>query len=93
MILLFILWTFEKMYSAYLSTQNGSSVVPSIIWWFIVAPYIYKAIIVENECRKKIVHNTIINLNNAYCAKCGNKQDKDASFCTACGQALIINKN
>ena len=55
---LLVLWTFEKAYTVYLSIQAGDNPIASIIWWLIIAPYIYKAFKVENERRKSVTSNT-----------------------------------
>jgi hypothetical protein len=48
-ILLMILYTFDKGYLFY--ELRGNNVMP-IIWWLIVMPYFWKALMVENERRK-----------------------------------------
>lgn len=83
-----ILWTVEKAYTLYLSVQTGGSPIGSIIWWFIVTPYIYKAYIVANEYRKIKKGNAFV-FNGVFCTKCGSGQDIDARFCSKCGSGLI----
>ncbi len=90
-VLLMALWTFEKAYTLYLSVQSGGGVWSSIIWWLIVTPYIYKALVVENEYRK--TKKVAIDVNTIFCSKCGAKQGADAKFCTKCGVGLIIPNN
>lgn len=85
---LMALWTYEKAYTLYLSTQSDGSPIGSIIWWLIVMPYIYKALVVENEYRKARKTTSTV-LGSFFCTKCGTQQEKDAKFCTKCGVQLI----
>jgi ribosomal protein L40E len=86
-ITLLALWTLEKAYTIYLSVQSSGSPIGSIIWWLIVAPYIYKALKVENE-RRKIKDSSNMKLDGVYCTNCGTRQGKSAKFCTKCGVNL-----
>lgn len=88
---LFILWTIEKIYTLYLAAESGGFILGSIIWWFIVAPYIYKALLVENARRKGIQNPAIVTtdvVEGVYCTKCGTKAESDGKFCTKCGTQL-----
>ncbi|MEK6816987.1 MAG: zinc ribbon domain-containing protein [Nanoarchaeota archaeon] len=80
---LLILWTVEKVYALYLSAESGGGIIAPIIWWLIVSPYIFKALIVENERRAGNVQHVVVE--GAYCPKCGTRQEKDAKFCIKCG--------
>ncbi len=84
---LLVLWTLEKAYTLYLSVDMGSTPISSIIWWLIVAPYIYKALVVENA-RIKNKQNPSVEVEGIYCTKCGTRQAKDSKFCTKCGNQL-----
>jgi len=89
-IALLILWTIEKGYTLYLATESGGFILSSVIWWLIVTPYIYKALLVENA-RLKITSDpsTDTETDGVYCTECGNKATTDAKFCTKCGKQLI----
>lgn len=53
MVLLMIFWTIDKVYTLYLSLQNGEGFLyGAIIWWLVVTPYVYRALLVENERRR-----------------------------------------
>lgn len=88
---LFVLWTIEKIYTLYLAAESGGFVFGSIIWWLIVAPYIYKALLVENARRKSIQNPATVTANvveGVYCTQCGTKADNEGKFCTKCGTKL-----
>jgi len=88
-IALMALWTFEKIYSVYGVVQSGSgSVVIPMIWWFIVMPYFWKALRVENE-RKKLVPVIIGNVELIFCHKCGTQIEVNSRFCHKCGAKII----
>lgn len=90
-ILLMILWTYEKGYTLFLSVQSGGGGIGSVIWWLIVTPYIYNALVVENAHRK--IARVAIKADTIFCSKCGTKQVTDAKFCTECGAGLIVPNN
>lgn len=88
---LFILWTIEKIYTLYLAAESGGFVWGSIIWWLIIAPYIYKALLVENARRKGEQNTVTVGadiVTGVYCTKCGTKAESDGKFCTKCGTPL-----
>ena len=84
---LLALYTLEKAYTLYLSVETGGFVLSSIIWWLIVAPYIYKALLVENA-RSKGVQTEPAVVGGVYCTKCGTRAEGDGKFCTKCGTQL-----
>lgn len=88
---LLILYTIEKIYTLYLSVEMGGFVLGSIIWWLIVTPYIYKALLVENARKKGIQNPATVTadvVEGVYCTKCGTKAESDGKFCTKCGSQL-----
>ncbi len=88
---LLILYTIEKIYTLYLSVEMGGFVLGSIIWWLIVTPYIYKALLVENARRKETqnpVDLTASVTEGVYCTKCGTRAKSDGKFCIKCGTEL-----
>lgn len=85
-ITLLILWTLEKIYSIYLSAEVGGGLLGPIIWWLIVSPFMFKALMVENE--RRAASKQVPVVGGAYCTKCGTRQDKDAKFCTKCGAEM-----
>lgn len=89
---LLVLYTIEKIYTLYLSAEMGGFVLGSIIWWLIITPYIYKALLVENARRKGVENPTTVAadiVEGVYCTKCGTKAESDGKFCTKCGTQLV----
>lgn len=90
MITLMILWTIEKMYTAYLTIENqGGSVMGSIIWLIIGLSVIYRALKIENERRKQVpvLEGVSVETEGNYCSQCGTKSGMNAKFCASCGSA------
>ena len=87
MIGLMILWTIEKMYTAYLTVENrGGSVMGSIIWLIIGLSVIYRALKIENERRKvKPANQTIDVATGNFCSQCGTSLAAQSKFCASCG--------
>lgn len=85
-ITLLILWTIEKIYTLYLSAEGGGWALGSIIWWLIVSPFMFKALMVENERRTRGLQSVVVE--GAYCSKCGTRQERDTKFCTKCGAQM-----
>jgi hypothetical protein len=87
---LLVLWTIEKVFTLYMSVENGGGVWGSIIWWLIVTPYIYRALLVENEkCKNKKNKSDIIS-EGSFCSKCGEKLKDEAKFCGRCGNKINL---
>lgn len=84
MIGLMILWTIEKLYSAYLSIEMGGSLIGSVIWLVIGLSIINKALNVE-DARRKLVPASQAGDKVSYCKECGTKQEKESKFCSNCG--------
>jgi hypothetical protein len=86
-----ILWTMDKAAQMYDVVSSGQSVgwLGIIIWWFILMPYLYKALKVENARRKKSVATRQAN-KGSFCSKCGNALDDDSVFCAKCGAKVGI---
>ena len=85
-ILVMLLWTGDKVYQLYemIKAEQGSFIA-IIIWWFIVMPYLYKALRVENR-RKKTLAPVVIKDSVGYCNQCGTQTQKQGSkFCSKCG--------
>ncbi len=87
MILLMILWIFEKSYTAYLAIENGNSIVGSILWLIFGISIIYKALIIENKRKKTL--KSIESSNTPFCHNCGAKQETNTNFCFSCGTKII----
>lgn len=91
-IVLFIVWTIEKIFTLIYSVEAGSSPIGSIIWFLIVAPVIYKAYVVENERSNmslNIIASKELSVNYAFCSQCGKEVSSDAQFCKFCGNKTI----
>ncbi len=87
MVTLMILWTIEKVYTAYLTVENqAGSVWGSIIWLIIGLGVIYKALKVENE-RRSLSPASATHDTGSFCKECGTKQENGSRFCAKCGTA------
>ena len=85
---LMVLWTADKGTQLYnISVSGEGSVLSIIIWWLVLMPYLYKALKIENT-RRVGAPVTIRSEEGVYCVHCGDRQDKDAKFCTACGKQI-----
>ena len=80
-----ILWTADKAVQIY--NSMGSGWLGIAIWWFILMPYLYKALKIENARRKKSA-STIRTGRGSFCSKCGNLLDEDSVFCAKCGTKI-----
>jgi len=84
-ILLMVLYSFERGAQVYEISQSGSnSIALPIIWWCIVMPYFWKALRIENE-RKKVAKLHVVHSDNRFCKHCGSKVELDSKFCANCG--------
>ncbi|MBU1104510.1 zinc ribbon domain-containing protein [Candidatus Parcubacteria bacterium] len=84
-VLLMIMWTFEKGYNLYeIGQGGGGSVIMPIIWWLIVMPYFWKALVVENK-RRKLVPALKDLSGSVFCHKCGEQLETNSKFCSKCG--------
>ena len=80
-----ILWTLEKGIMLY----DGGGIM-QIIWWLIVMPYFWKALMVENEKRKiNTTTNDDSQASASFCNKCGNAVGTGVKFCIKCGNKII----
>jgi hypothetical protein len=88
-VLLMVLWTFEKGYQLYEIGQSGSgSGIMPIIWWLIIMPYFWKALRVENERIKVSKLNQASQTGNRFCSHCGGTLETDSKFCAHCGKNI-----
>jgi len=88
-ILLMAMWTFEKGYQLYEIGQSGrGNGITPIIWWFIITPYFWKALKVENE-RRKVTPVLKDTSGSAFCHKCGAQIESSSKFCSKCGAKVI----
>jgi len=78
-ITLMILFTIERAY--FLISGGG---IMSIVWWILIIPYFYRVLVLENR-RRKIDHDTIKESPKKYCSQCGTQLVVDATFCEKCG--------
>lgn len=89
-ILVMVLWTADKLAQLYQTTSSGDNfVVPILIWWLIVMPYLWKALRVENVRRKGLVPTlaSATSSTKKYCSQCGTELKEDMKFCSKCGKA------
>ena len=61
MVTVLVLWTLDKASTAYLQLSHNGNAFMSILFWLIIAPYIIKAIKVENARRKAGTSSNISN--------------------------------
>ncbi len=88
MITLMVLWTGEKIYTAYLAVENGGSIISSIIWLIIGLSVVYKALKVEN-LKEETPSESVHIEGGIYCSQCGTKQEIGTKFCSQCGAAML----
>lgn len=87
-LLVMFLWTGDKAYQLYQVSSSGQGSVPLVIfWWFIVMPYLYKALKVENA-RSRTAPVPVTSSISIFCQHCGSRQDLEAKFCTVCGKQM-----
>jgi len=85
-ILLMALWTLEKGVQVYDIVEAGSgSVVMPVFWWFIIMPYFWKALKVENERRKVLTPLQVDVGESIFCHECGERLNTSSKFCPKCG--------
>jgi ABC-type amino acid transport system permease subunit len=83
-ILAMIYWTISKVYQLIIFPQN---VIPVIIWWLVYMSVFYQAYQVE-KARGAILVERKEEATINYCPRCGAKVEKDAKFCTSCGNKI-----
>ncbi len=76
------LWTADKAIQIYDASLQGGSLISILIWWFILMPYLYKALRVENEKGKRMP------IPKKFCGGCGTTLDEDSKFCMQCGRKV-----
>jgi len=102
MIVMIIMWTLEKGYQLVATTPVGRLGILTLVWWYIVVAYLYKAIKIENARRKKerediekkseniqpAYADIIASEDNHFCPSCGKEVNYKGSFCKFCGNKM-----
>lgn len=57
LVLVMLLWTFEKGWQVYDAVNNSASVIVPIIWWSIFMNYFFNALKIEIAKNKQIKEN------------------------------------
>lgn len=57
LVLVMLLWTFEKGWQVYDAVNNSASVIVPIIWWSIFMNYFFNALKIEIAKKKQIKEN------------------------------------
>ncbi len=55
LVLVMLLWTFEKGWQVYDAVNNSTSVIVPIIWWSIFMNYFFNALKIEIAKKKQII--------------------------------------
>ena len=89
MVAFMIMYTIDLSYNLYNAYAYGNGSIWPIIWWFIIIPFFWKALKVENERKRIAVKNASKDTEKMFCKKCGASLETDSKFCIKCGNKTI----